>query len=214
MLTVLVTNTKGGCGKTTLSTNLAGAFARSGFATVLADCDKQRSALQWSERRPRDLETIKAVDWVKTLASPPKGTQRMVVDAPAGLRRKDLEVLVKAADVIVLPILPSVFDENTSATFLKTLDELKPVRKGKRSVAVVGNRMRLRTPAAARLDRFLTGLGHPVVARLRESQYYVSAAERGSSIFDLASGRVRNILADWAPLLAFIDTLAAADENR
>ena len=205
MLTVLVTNTKGGCGKTTISTCLAGAFAQAGFTTVLADCDRQRSSLEWSKRRPDRFPAIEIANWIKEDGATPKGTQRLVIDVPAGIRRKRLDALVKAADMIILPILPSVFDENSTKRFLKVLDDLKPVRKGKRAVGVVANRMRFRTKAAANLEAFMERIGHPVVARLRDSQMYPSAAEDGLSLFDMPAGRTRSVVQDWLPLLSFID---------
>lgn len=212
MLTILVTNTKGGCGKTTISTNLAGAMACAGFQTALADCDRQQSAHSWVERRPKDCPSIRGFDWSRDEMTIRKGTQRLIIDAPAGLKRKVLEDLVRTADIVVLPVLPSIFDETTTRGFLEVVDELKPVRKGKRAVAVVGNRMRLRTQAVQRLDRFLRAAGHPVVARLRDSQAYVTAAEQGLSIFEMPSSRLRPVLEDWTPLLSFIANLGTSAE--
>ncbi len=205
MLTVLVTNTKGGCGKTTIATGLAGAFANASFKTVLADCDKQRSSLDWVARRPETVPAIRALDWVKDISHLPAKTQRLIIDAPAGLRRKQVEELVRMADIIVLPVLPSVFDEITTRRFLAMLDKLKPVRKGKRAVTVVGNRVRLRTKSAERLDEFLEGMGYRAVARLRDTQFYPAAAIAGLSLFDMGTQRARNFLQDWRPLLEYID---------
>lgn len=193
MLSVLITNTKGGCGKTTVATSLAGAFAKAGLATVLADCDRQKASLGWSRRRPTGAPPIAAVDWSKDRGSVPKRTQRLVIDGPAGIRRRYVEELVRMADIVVLPVLPSVFDEMATRRFLSALEKLKPVRKGKRRVAVVGNRVRARTRAAA---------------TLRDSQLYPAAALAGLSLFDMGTARAAGFAEDWRPLLSLVDRIA------
>ncbi|HYE50548.1 MAG TPA: ParA family protein [Azospirillaceae bacterium] len=205
MISILVANTKGGCGKTTLATHIAAALAAAGHRTALADVDRQRSSLGWLERRPATAPAIRGLDWTREPGDPPAGLDRLVIDAPAALRGKEIEALVREADVIVLPVLPGAFDEGATLRFLGRIEELKPVRKGRKAVAVVGNRLRARTRSAERLDRFLAGVGHRVVARLRDSQLYPDCAGTGLSLFDLPASRTRDARADWAPLLAFIE---------
>jgi chromosome partitioning protein len=209
MLTILVTNTKGGCGKTTIATGLAGAFALTGSRTVLADCDRQKSSLGWVSRRPLGAPAITPVNWSKDTQPLPPKTQRLVIDSPAALKRKRLEELVRLADIVILPVLPSVFDETTTRRFLTTLEKLKPVRKGKRPVAVIGNRVRARTRTAARLDDFLGEVGQRSVASLRDTQLYPASAAAGLSLFDLRSRRAAGFVGDWQPLLSFIDEITA-----
>lgn len=213
MLSILVTNSKGGCGKTTIATNLAGAFANTGFRTVLADCDRQKSSLAWARLRPDGAPGITALNWTKDITKVPKSTQRLVIDAPAALRRNQVVGLLREADIVLLPVLPSLFDENTTRRFLTLLDKLKPIRKGKREVALIGNRVRLRTTAATRLDRFLDDLGHRAVTSLRDTQFYPTAALSGLSLFDIGTKRAGNFLQDWRPLLSFIDDISARLEG-
>jgi len=204
MLSVLIANPKGGCGKTTIATNLAAAFAHMGFVTALADCDRQKSAARWVARRPTGMPDVTGLDWTKEVAGVPDGIERLVIDAPAAIRRKDVRELIAEADVIVVPVLPSPFDEATSRKFLAVLDKLKPIRNNKRAVAVVGNRVRARTAAAGQLDEFLATLRHDVVTRLRDTQAYPAAAAAGTSVFDMTARRFEPLIAEWQPLLRFI----------
>lgn len=208
MLSVLVTNPKGGCGKTTLATNLAAAFAHTGFATVLADCDRQKSSFSWAYRRPPKAPAVEVVDWTKKIGKLPKGTQRLVIDAPAAIRRKEVRELVRTADVLVVPVQPSLFDEATTRGFLRVLDKLKPIRNNKRVLALVGNRVRSRTRAARELDAFLEAVGHEAVTRIRDSQTYPTAAAAGLSVFDMGSRRIESFVADWQPLLRLLGRVA------
>lgn len=205
MLTVLVANTKGGCGKTTIATNLAAACAGGGLATVLADADRQRSSLAWAERRPPNLPMIVALDWARGVGAVPAKTARLIIDAPAALKTKEVEELLALADLVVLPVLPSAFDETATRRFVARLDELKPVRRSRIGVAIVGNRVRARSRAAERLDEFLAELGHKVVTRLRDSALYAETAASGSSLFDLPVWRSRDAREDWTPLLTWIE---------
>ena len=208
MLTILVTNPKGGCGKSTLATNLAGAFALSGFETVLADCDRQKSSLTWIKQRPEKYPPITGLDWTKKIGKVPGGTRRLVVDAPAAVRRGAVRQLVQTADVILIPVLPSLFDEATTRRFLRVLDKLKPIRNNKRAVALVGNRIRVRTTASRHLEDFLAGLNQDVVSLIRDTQLYPTASAGGLSIFDMAPSRAERYTEEWRPLLRFISNVA------
>ena len=206
MLTVLVANTKGGCGKTTIATQLAAAFAAWGQHCVLADVDRQRSSLGWAQRRPDRHPPVAGLDWVKGLSKPPTA-DRLVIDAPAAMRMKQTEELIRLADLVVLPVLPSVFDESATERFLARLDEVKRVRKSRTAVAVVGNRVKANTRAARRLDDYLAGVGQRAVAQLRDSALYPETAANGLGLFDLPVKRGAAAREDWTPLFSLIDTL-------
>ena len=205
MLSILIANSKGGCGKSTLATNLASALALAGHQVMLADADRQRSSLAWAQRRPTTAAPIVTADWVKGATAIPKDITRIVIDGPAGLRKGGADELIGEADLVIMPVLPSTFDQQASLAFLTKLAELKPIRKNRKGIAIVGNRMRDRTRAAQRLDRFLSGLGQTVVARFRDSQAYGEAAETGLSIFELKGMRTRSLRDDWQPLIDYIE---------
>jgi len=205
MISVLIANTKGGCGKTTVATHIASAFANAGLRTTLADADRQGSSLGWLKARPNTAAPIQALDWHDGPEKQPKHTDRLVIDSPAGMKLRKVEGLLRLADVIVVPVLPSGFDEPATAEFLKELETLKPIRKSKIAVAVVRNRVQTGTRMAAHLDKFMMGVGHTGVGRLRHRLVYADVAGRGLSIFDLAGKQNEELRDDWTPLLRYIE---------
>ena len=207
MITILVANTKGGCGKTTVATHLAAALAAEGRRTALADADRQRSSLQWARLRPGTAAPIAALDWVDEPTTPPRGTERLVIDGAAAMRKKQVFELVRQADVIVVPILPSAFDQSSTAAFLDRLGELKAVRKSRKPVGILRNRVRPRTRAAARLLQFLQRIEHADLGALPDRAVYNEVAADGLSIFDLPGGRALSLRRDWDGLLRYLGDL-------
>ena len=207
MITILVANTKGGCGKTTVATHLAAALAAEGRRTALADADRQRSSLQWARLRPGTAAPIAALDWVDEPTTPPRGTERLVIDGAAAMRKKQVFELVRQADVIVVPILPSAFDQSSTAAFLDRLGELKAVRKSRKPVGILRNRVRPRTRAAARLLQFLQRIEHADLGALPDRAVYNEVAADGLSIFDLPGGRALSLRRDWDGLLRYLGAL-------
>lgn len=202
---ILVANPKGGSGKSTLSTNLAGFYAGQGTQVMLGDVDKQQSSLQWLARRPELAANVSGWQMQEGLAKPPKGTQVIILDSPAGLDGKLLKSLVKKVDRVIVPIQPSPFDIWASRDFFTVLLEEKAVRKEKTFVGVVGMRIDPRTRWAKELEQFLEGYEVPVLGYLRDTQLYVQATGNGLSLFDMPQGRVKRDLEAWQPILSWLD---------
>ncbi len=203
MKAVLVANPKGGSGKTTLSTNIAGYLASRGQRVALLDMDRQKSATLWLAQRDSGLPSIRAleVDAEKRIDA----MDWLVIDSPAALHGKNLEHALKLVHRVVVPIAPSLYDIQASYEFLKSLNEMKATRKGRVLVGVAGMRMAPRTRAAATLEAFLQQLELPVLAYLREAQVYVNAAFEGKSIFDLPAHLAALDVAQWAGLLGWLE---------
>ncbi len=206
MSIILVANPKGGSGKTTLATNLAGHYAVQGERVALGDMDRQYSSLAWLKQRPRGVALIQGWDARdEEELAPPRQVDRAILDSPAGLHGKRLNQAVKLADRVIVPVQPSVFDMWATEAFLATVLEEKAVRKRRTFVAVVGMRVDPRTRAAAMLEDFLARLDLPVLTYLRDTQYYMNAAAAGLTLFDLGRSRVGRDLEQWEPLLEWID---------
>ena len=202
MQAILIANPKGGSGKTTLSTNIAGYLASTGKHVAMLDLDRQKSANLWLSQRDSSLPII----W--PMHSERKKSEQadvLVIDSPAGLHGKNLDHAIKLVEKIIIPIAPSLFDIQASHDFLRELSKEKAARKGRVQIGVVGMRMAPRTRAAATLEQFLEQLDLPVLAYLREAQVYVNAAFEGKSIFDVPLHLAERDLEQWGDLIKWLD---------
>jgi len=209
MRTVLIANPKGGSGKTTLATNLAGYFANRGRHVVLSDMDRQQSSLGWPQRRPDTMPLIHGLNGRGKNADS-LSADWTIIDSPAGLHGERLSEAVKRADWVVVPMQASTFDIGATQDFLQVLREEKAVRKERTFVAMVGMRIDSRTRAAANLQAYLEESDFPVMGHLRDAQIYVQAAEQGASLFDLRPSQAARDIQQWGPLLHW---LVNADRN-
>ena len=203
MPVIVVANPKGGVGKSTVATNVAGYLARQGHSVMLGDVDRQESARTWLSLRPASLPAIQSWEVSHdSVVRPPKGTTHVVLDTPAGLHGKRLEQVMKFADKVLLPIQASIFDIYATREFLV---ELLDKRRGESvEVGILGNRVRDNTIAAEHLREFLGTLDIPVVGYLRDTQNYVHLAARGLTLWDVAPGRVERDLEQWQPIAEWV----------
>jgi chromosome partitioning protein len=202
---IMVLNAKGGCGKSTLATNVAAYFANQGARVALADYDPQRSSLDWLERRPADRPAITGVAAFEDgLRHVPRSADFVVSDAPARSHGPELTDLVKHAETIVVPVLPSTIDMQATATFLKELQNVGKVQRKQAKLGVVANRARDNTLIFYELDDYLTRLRVSYVAALREAMNYVRAYTRGLGIFELPEYLARPDWDEWEPLTAWL----------
>ena len=206
MPVITIANPKGGVGKSTLATNLAGCFVHRGHRTMLGDVDRQQSARQWLSLRPASaprIETWEVDD--KRIGRPPKGVTHVVLDTPAGLKGERLEAVLAISSRVIVPLQPSAFDMAATEAFLARLAQERAVRKGRAEVGVVGMRVDLRTRSADQLRHFVESLGVPVLGFIRETQNYVQMAGLGLTLWDLAPARVERDLLQWLPLLRWVE---------
>ena len=205
MPVVVVANPKGGVGKSTMATNIAGYFASKGKSVMLGDADRQQSSALWLGLRPPAARHISSWDvGGGNIAKPPKGTTHVVLDTPAGMHGKMFKDVLQLADKVVVPLQPSVFDIFATRAFL---DELAEHRKAsKMQVGIIGMRVDPRTIAADKLHEFVDSLGLPVLGYLRHTQNYIHLAARGLTLFDVAPGRVERDLAQWEGICRWLDS--------
>ena len=207
MPVILVANPKGGVGKSTLASNIAGYFARQGRAVMLGDIDPQQSTRQWLALRPGQLPAIRTweLDGSKSLARPPKGVSHVVLDSPAALHGKKLAAVWSLADKLLVPLQPSLFDIQATYAFLQTLQDLRRQTGRGPRLALVGMRAKEGTLSSQQLQQFVQSLDVPVLGLLRDTQNYVQLAARGLTLWDVAPGRVERDLAHWQALAAWLE---------
>lgn len=203
----VVMNPKGGVGKSTLATNLAGYYATRGRAVMLGDVDKQQSAREWLKLRPAQCAPIMSWEIERgRAAKPPKEASHIVLDTPAGMSEKLLEQVIAPARRVIVPLQASMLDILATKHFLAQLAEDRAVRKSDALIGVIGMRVDTRTRAFDELKRYLDGLGLPVLGYIRNTQNYVQLAARGLTLFDIAPGRVQQDLDQWAPIIKWLDS--------
>jgi chromosome partitioning protein len=204
---IMVMNAKGGCGKSTLATNLASYYADQGYAVALADYDPQRSSIDWLERRPDNRANIIGVtSYVDGLKHVPRSADMVVIDAPARSHGKELTDLVRHAETIIVPVLPSPIDMQASDRFIKELLAVGKIARKQAKIGVVANRVREYTLIYDELDEYLTKLRVPYVASLREAQNYVRAYTRGLGIHELPEYLAWPDWEQWEPLISWVDS--------
>jgi chromosome partitioning protein len=203
----MVLNAKGGCGKSTLATNIAVCFARDGLQVCIADYDPQRSSLDWLAQRPAELPAISGVPaYAEGLRNVARGTEVLVIDAPARVHGTELNELVRRAETIIVPVLPSSIDMKACAHFMEELLELGKVSRKQARLAVVANRVREHTLIFEELDQYLTKLRVPYLGFLREAQNYVRAYARGMGVLELPEYLAWPDWKQWQPISDWLDS--------
>lgn len=210
---IVVLNTKGGSGKTTVATNLAAYYAWRGGRVALMDLDPQGSSMRWLKVRPADAPPIHGIAGFErrmnvtrsfALRSPP-GTEQLVVDTPAALQAAQLPETVRDADVIIVPVLPSDIDIHAASRCIADLLLVGRVHRSERRLVIVANRARRYTKAFQSLMRFLQSLRIPVAAVLRDSQAYIRSAETGLGLHEMKGALLQEDLDTWKPLVDWLE---------
>lgn len=204
---ILVTNAKGGCGKSTIATSLAAYYASEGYATAIADYDPQGSALAWVAQRPEGYAPIAALPaYDEGLKNVPRSTEYLIIDSPARAHGKELGELVRRAETIIVPVLPSPIDIKAAENFVGELLSIGKVAEKKAKAALVANRIRENTLIFEELDEVLSRLKVPYVTSFREAQNYIRAYQRGLGIHELPPYLAWPDWEQWDPLIEWLDS--------
>lgn len=199
-------NAKGGCGKSTLATNLAGYFAIQGKNVVLTDFDPQQSSMEWLQARPPDRAEIIGIDGTTQPVRASKNTDIAIFDVPAVTHGKELTAYVRKVDTIIIPVLPSPLDIRAASRFVQEILQIGKVARKEVKLALVANRVRENTIVYHKLAVFLKSLKIPFIGTLRDTQNYIRAADRGLSIFELAPSSTTQDVEQWKSILKWINS--------
>ena len=206
MRTIMLMNAKGGCGKTTIATNLATWYADEGMKVALADYDPQYSSLDWLEARKNyeGIPEIEGIDALKEPVRPARGTDLLIMDVPAGIHGKSINKMLLRVDTLLLPVLPSPIDMRACNRFLSELLASGRVSKHQTRIGILANRVKEQTRVYHDLEAYLGHLKLPFITHLRESQNYIRAAEEGLAIFELAPSQVYKDVIQWDALFDWL----------
>lgn len=208
----MLVNAKGGCGKSTLATNLASFYATRGNNVTLADMDPQGSSYTWVQNRPENRPAIQAIAGWKEPLRAPKDTDVLIIDTAAGTEGKELTALLRKVETVIIPVLPSPIDMRAAKQFIYKMLMLGRVEREEVKVAVVANRVRENTLIYDKLHGFLRRLDIPFVATFRDTQNYIRADERGLGIFELAPSAVYWDLEQWQKLTRYLNSKRSLPE--
>lgn len=204
---IMVMNAKGGCGKSTLATNIATYYANQGQIVALADYDPQRSSLDWLDERPDNLDPIVGVAaFDGGLRQVPRNADVVVMDAPARSHGHEIATLIKNVETIVVPVLASTIDIKATRRFVDELRHISKVERKQVRIGVVANRVNENTLIFDELETYLRKLRLPYIGKLRDAQNYVRAYTRGLGIFELPEYLTWPDWAQWAPITSWLDS--------
>ncbi len=205
MRTILVLNAKGGCGKSTIATNLASYYAAElGNKVVLADYDPQGSSMAWLQVREENRDKITGIAAWKNPLKVPKDTEILIKDAPARVHGKELTQMLHKVETVLFPLMPSPIDIRAASSYMQELQANGRVKRKQVKIGIIANRVRENTIIFSELYDFIKRLKLPYVTTLRDTQNYIKAEERGIGIFEMAPSQVWQDLGDWEPLVKWL----------
>jgi len=211
---ITILNSKGGSGKSILATNIASIFAANNLRTTLIDYDPQGTSIRWLKQRPDSLAAIHGIN--ATQQNPgmtrsyqmrvPAGTDRMVIDTPAGVHGLELNDFIINSDYILIPVVPSDADIHATTQLIANLLLNVKIRTLDVKVAVIANRVKKNTKILNQLDRFLQQVNFPFIGKLRDTQNYVNAAKQGIGVHEIyPPSLVKQDVRDWDGILKFLE---------
>ncbi|MEE9357492.1 ParA family protein [Candidatus Vondammii sp. HM_W22] len=212
MHSIVVLNAKGGCGKTTIATTLACYFAGKGYGTALMDYDPQSSSGSWLAMRTPDQPKIRSIDAIRPKVGLTRSwqlysgseTDVVIMDTPAGVAGGQLSDVFNRADTILIPVMTTIIDLQAAEKFLEELMRMARHRLHGKRIAIIANRVRMRTSVYKAIVGLADKLGIPLIATLRDTQNYSIAMASGMGICEMKPGATSKDMKQWQPIFEWL----------
>ena len=201
---VFVINPKGGCGKTTIATQLAGYYANQGKSVLIADHDAQKSSSDWHKGRPSECAPIACVARRPEQQFDSGDADIVIHDMPAAWTLKDVNNVIRDGDRLLIPVLSSPTDIKACLRFVMGLNREGIMDKNV-SIGLIANKVKPNTQYFMVLQSFLKRLGLPMIGQIRDTQNYIRLMDRGLTVFDVPPGRVKRDIEQWFLIVNWLD---------
>ena len=212
---IAILNSKGGSGKTTLTTNLGGCLHKRGHSVLIVDSDPQGSARDWHEAHPEgiDLPAVVGIDRPTLHKDIPKiaGTfDYILIDGAAKLEEMTASA-VKAADFVLIPVKHSGFDLWAAETLVESIKTRQTLTDGKPEAAFMISCQTQGSKLAREIGNALAEFGLPVLkARTTQRVAYEEAGGAGLTVLDLAgrdkaAGEIEEITTELLGMLNHVE---------
>lgn len=208
-LVIAAQSPKGGCGKSTIALHLARAAQEAGNRVVVLDTDTQGTARDWRARSPESYDgpRVQAATNPRMLDSAVarfgSDADVVVIDGSARLGQHTGAV-VKACDVLLIPVQPTAFDLWGTAEFMDIV--MREQEKGTVTAAFVASRRDPRTNLAKQITGALDQFGVPVLTGTTQRVGYAYAVQDGKTVLDgyddKAADEIRTLLSEIGQLLS------------
>lgn len=209
---IFIANPKGGCGKTTIATQLAGYYSGLGHSVLLVDHDAQKSSSDWLAARPKERADISLIATSVDTPVDTNGSEYVIHDMPAAWSLNHVSDILHACDKVLIPVLSSPTDIKASLRYIMGLNRSGVMELGI-EVGLVANRVRSNTNYVKVLNEFLERLNLPMLSSLRDTQNYVQAMDKGETIFDLAPSKVKKDIEQWQPILDWLSVCSLRNQQ-
>ena len=206
MKTLMVYNSKGGSGKSTICTNLASYYAQSGMDVTIIDLDPQQSSMQWLKMRPISKPKITGTTSSSKIQKKKKDAI-IIYDLPAAIHGDRLYNYLKKTNMVIVPVLPSPIDMRAANDFINELRKAGPVIRKKIKIGLVANRARAITNIFLELDNYLLKQkGFKYITALRDNTNYIKSARTGLGIYDMGQAQTAQDREEFKPLIRWINS--------
>lgn len=188
---ISILNPKGGCGKTTLSSNLGSSLLLNGYKTLLIDTDPQGTLRDWKSMDENDNQpqiiVIDRPNLQKDLTSIAINFDYLIIDGAAKLQDM-ITFAVKNSDVVLIPIQPSAADIWACEALIHLIKARQEVTDGIPKAAFIISRQIKNSNLARDIDEALKQFSFPVFnSRTTQRVIYGEALSSGKSVFNIES---------------------------